>query len=184
MSKRLRFKIFNRDGFACVYCGARPPTILHIDHVIPVANGGPTVEDNLVTACADCNMGKATTLVAAPTSKSAKEKRAEIAERSAQLKALLEYEEAKNRQDLDFCRDIAAKVSEAFGGCKVTEVGMRDIRRAYKFWGGDIVDLPSCADVSYTRFGTTDSSTWRYMWSVFHNRRRERGAVYGKPRAQ
>lgn len=57
--KRLRFEIFKRDGFRCVYCGATPTqSILHADHVIPVADGGPTTADNLVTACQDCNLGK------------------------------------------------------------------------------------------------------------------------------
>jgi len=57
--KRLRFEIFKRDGFRCVYCGATPTqSVLHADHVIPVASGGPTTADNLVTACQECNSGK------------------------------------------------------------------------------------------------------------------------------
>lgn len=57
--KRLRFEIFKRDGFRCIYCGTTPvQSVLHIDHVIPVAHGGASVADNLVTACQDCNSGK------------------------------------------------------------------------------------------------------------------------------
>lgn len=60
LSKRLRFAIFARDAFTCRYCGKqadeRP---LHIDHIVPVAKGGTNDEQNLVTACADCNLGKA-----------------------------------------------------------------------------------------------------------------------------
>lgn len=56
---RLRYRILERDGFACRYCGRKPPEVeLHIDHVIAVANGGSTDDANLVTACADCNLGK------------------------------------------------------------------------------------------------------------------------------
>lgn len=56
---KLRFAVFARDGHACRYCGARPPAvILHADHVIPVIAGGSTTEENLVTACATCNLGK------------------------------------------------------------------------------------------------------------------------------
>lgn len=34
ISKALRFEVLRRDGFACTYCGRRPPDIeLHIDHV-------------------------------------------------------------------------------------------------------------------------------------------------------
>lgn len=48
--KRLRFEIFKRDHFTCQYCGAQPPSIvLVIDHIDPVAEGGLTVIENLIT---------------------------------------------------------------------------------------------------------------------------------------
>jgi 5-methylcytosine-specific restriction endonuclease McrA len=34
--------------------------VLHVDHVIPFVAGGATSEDNLVTACEECNLGKGT----------------------------------------------------------------------------------------------------------------------------
>ena len=37
---------------------ARPDVVLHVDHVVPVAAGGTTSEDNLLTACEECNLGK------------------------------------------------------------------------------------------------------------------------------
>ncbi len=56
--------VHRRDGFACVYCGARP-TELHLDHLRPLAHfpaaaPASTVHapTNLVTACADCNQAK------------------------------------------------------------------------------------------------------------------------------
>lgn len=59
ISKRLRFEVLHRDGFRCRYCGTSGDgTILHIDHVTAVANGGSNDIDNLVTACIDCNLGK------------------------------------------------------------------------------------------------------------------------------
>ena len=59
ISKRLRFKIFKRDCFRCVYCGAQPfDTKLQIDHKIPKSKGGSDLESNLVVACLDCNLGK------------------------------------------------------------------------------------------------------------------------------
>lgn len=60
ISKRLRFEIFKRDDFTCVYCGARAAggDGLHVDHLTPVASGGKNEPDNLVTACAACNLGK------------------------------------------------------------------------------------------------------------------------------
>ena len=59
-SKRLRFEVFKRDHFTCQYCGAQPPdVVLVIDHIVPVAAGGETTIDNLITACEACNQGKA-----------------------------------------------------------------------------------------------------------------------------
>ena len=59
-SKRLRFDVFKRDNFECQYCGAKPPKVpLEIDHIVPVSKDGMTTIDNLVTACFDCNRGKA-----------------------------------------------------------------------------------------------------------------------------
>lgn len=59
VSTRTRFEILKRDGFKCRYCGAQGfATVLHVDHVVPVAGGGTDDFDNLVTACADCNLGK------------------------------------------------------------------------------------------------------------------------------
>lgn len=58
--KRLRFEVFKRDSFTCQYCGSKPPdVVLEIDHIDPVANGGDNSELNLITACENCNAGKA-----------------------------------------------------------------------------------------------------------------------------
>lgn len=58
--KRARFEVFKRDGFKCCYCGRSPPDVLlHADHIIAVSNGGTDDPTNLITACADCNLGKA-----------------------------------------------------------------------------------------------------------------------------
>lgn len=55
----LRFEVFKRDNFRCVYCGATPDKKeLHCDHVTPRCEGGKDEMRNLVTACKDCNEGK------------------------------------------------------------------------------------------------------------------------------
>lgn len=51
-----RFNLFLRDGFACQYCGARQE--LTFDHIIPRSRGGRTTWENIVTACAPCNLRK------------------------------------------------------------------------------------------------------------------------------
>lgn len=49
---QMRFRVLQRDGFRCVYCGqsAQDGAVLHVDHVVPVVAGGETTEDNLITA--------------------------------------------------------------------------------------------------------------------------------------
>jgi DNA-directed RNA polymerase subunit RPC12/RpoP len=86
VSKKLRFEIFKRDGFVCQYCGATPPgSVLHVDHIIPVALGGKNDQDNLITSCESCNLGKhATPLSSVPESLLNKSER--IAEQEAQIK--------------------------------------------------------------------------------------------------
>jgi 5-methylcytosine-specific restriction endonuclease McrA len=49
-----RFNLFLRDGFSCQYCGS--PDDLTFDHVIPRSRGGRTTWENIVTACAPCNL--------------------------------------------------------------------------------------------------------------------------------
>ena len=51
-----RFNLFLRDRFECQYCGFGED--LTFDHVIPRSRGGRTTWDNVVTACAPCNLLK------------------------------------------------------------------------------------------------------------------------------
>ena len=62
MTKKLREYIKKRDNFTCCNCGnsndKETNLLLEIDHIIPVAKGGCTVEDNLQTLCWKCNRAK------------------------------------------------------------------------------------------------------------------------------
>jgi len=51
-----RFNLFLRDAFACQYCHAHED--LTFDHVVPRSRGGRTTWENIVTACARCNLLK------------------------------------------------------------------------------------------------------------------------------
>lgn len=86
ISKKTRFEIFKRDSFVCQYCGSTPPSVvLHVDHITPVALGGKNDDENLITACEGCNLGKsATPLSSVPESILNKAER--VAEKEAQIK--------------------------------------------------------------------------------------------------
>ncbi len=59
VSAGLRYEILKRDNYRCQYCGATPEhAYLHVDHRISLKDGGSNLKENLVTACADCNLGK------------------------------------------------------------------------------------------------------------------------------
>jgi 5-methylcytosine-specific restriction endonuclease McrA len=51
-----RFNLFLRDEFTCQYCGSRHD--LTFDHVVPRKLGGVTSWENVVAACAPCNLRK------------------------------------------------------------------------------------------------------------------------------
>ena len=55
----IRFAVFARDGFRCVYCGNTAREIrLEMDHCLPVIEGGLDTPENIVTACSKCNTAK------------------------------------------------------------------------------------------------------------------------------
>lgn len=52
----LRRAVLERDGWACVECGAIDD--LEMDHEVPVSRGGATSYENLRVLCHDCNHKK------------------------------------------------------------------------------------------------------------------------------
>lgn len=67
MTTKLREFIKTRDNFTCCNCGnstnIEPNLLLEIDHIIPVAKGGRTVEGNLQTLCWKCNRAKSDKII-------------------------------------------------------------------------------------------------------------------------
>lgn len=67
MTTKLRTLIKERDNFTCCQCGnstnTEPNLLLEVDHIIPIAKGGLTVEDNLQTLCWKCNRSKGAKLI-------------------------------------------------------------------------------------------------------------------------
>ena len=67
---RYRRLILLRDKFTCQQCGRRPTakgaggivrpdlSMLHVDHITPLARGGADAFDNLQLLCAPCNLTK------------------------------------------------------------------------------------------------------------------------------
>jgi hypothetical protein len=54
-------QVVERAGNRCEYCGLSQlgqEATFHIDHIIPVAENGPTVSENLALACVSCSLRK------------------------------------------------------------------------------------------------------------------------------
>lgn len=114
IGKKVRFEIFKRDGFTCQYCGSTPPSvILHIDHIVPVKEGGGNEDANLITSCDSCNIGKgATPLSSVP--KSLSERAAETEEREAQIKGYSKVMRAKRLRIEDSAWEVADVYTKSF----------------------------------------------------------------------
>lgn len=50
----ISWKVFHRDNYSCRYCG-RTEIPLTVDHLILWEDGGPSIEENLLSACRKCN---------------------------------------------------------------------------------------------------------------------------------
>lgn len=57
VTNRMRFFIYERDGYRCQICGRRTDD-LEVDHIIPISKGGKSTPDNLQTLCHRCNYRK------------------------------------------------------------------------------------------------------------------------------
>ena len=63
--RRVRIAVIARDGYICRHCGITVRDRTHpydhakdtieIDHLVRVADGGTSTEDNLVVSCLGCN---------------------------------------------------------------------------------------------------------------------------------
>lgn len=67
ISPQLRSQILERNGYTCQLCGAGPgdpdpfdpaaKVRLHIDHLVPISQGGTNEPANLRVLCSACNQG-------------------------------------------------------------------------------------------------------------------------------
>jgi HNH endonuclease len=57
IEQRVSWAVFKRDHYHCRYCGA-DGVPLTVDHLILWEDGGPSIEDNLLSACRPCNKNR------------------------------------------------------------------------------------------------------------------------------
>ena len=100
ISPKLRYSVFERDGFICKYCGRSPQThecVLQADHIISVKNGSTNDIDNLITSCWDCNIGKGAKTANLPIIPDKEIELKLVLERLEQVRALNDYQVKINK---------------------------------------------------------------------------------------
>lgn len=168
ISTRTRFEVFKRDGFKCLYCGRTPPDVLlHVDHIIPVCEGGDNSRDNLATSCDKCNLGKSgVSLTVVP--KSLEERAAESIEREKQVKALAKAMRAeKERIDAD-AWEVAELFIEHFALSGMRKDWLQSIVR---FVGQmQAVDVLNSMELALAKKGSSQKYAFLYFCGICWNK--------------
>lgn len=176
MRPKDRFEVFKRDGFACQYCGKKPTeVVLEVDHIDPKSKGGADHIDNWITACFECNRGKADNkLTSLPAT--IKHKKELLIERQKQVRAyneLLEEIEVLKQSDVE---EIGNYFYAGFGRGGYIFAG--DWERSIKWF---LQKLPKqrikdAIDIALLRFPYRSDKEWivfKYMCGVLHRMRKE-----------
>jgi hypothetical protein len=168
ISKKTRFEIFKRDGFSCQYCGATPPgVLLHLDHIVALANGGADDSDNLVTSCEPCNLGKgARALTAVPQSLS--DKAAEVAERESQLHGFYEVLEARRQRKEGELWRVAEVLEPGCSKKGFSKDALGGIRNFIDKLG--LYDVLEAADLACDRKSYPGHARFRYFCGICWNK--------------
>ena len=136
ISKKMRFEVLKRDAFTCQYCGAKAPdVILHIDHLIPVKEGGKNTMLNLITACQSCNSGKSARMLDDNSVVSKQRTQLEeLSEKREQMKLMLKWKEELETLSQEQM-DVIDSFYEDRMNCSLTEHGHKNFRTAIKKYG-------------------------------------------------
>jgi hypothetical protein len=155
--KSIRFEVFKRDSFTCQYCGGKSPEkILHVDHIKPVADGGENDILNLITSCADCNLGKSDTPLSDRSAiNKQRDQLEELNERRLQLEMMLEWREGLYRLEADHLAAIQFEFAK-YGPFKANETGERLIRGWLKKY--TLSEIFKAIETSFTQYIRTDDN--------------------------
>jgi hypothetical protein len=179
ISKKLRFDVFKRDGFQCVYCGAHPSetVLLEVDHVHPVAEGGSNDMDNLVTACWDCNRGKGAALLSS-IPQSLEEKAAVVAEREAQIRAYYQILELRKERQDEEAWSVADIFMERFAEDSIRREYMVSIRMFLERL--NVFEVREAMEIACAKKYSTGPA-WKYFCGVCWNKVRSATADGSHP---
>jgi hypothetical protein len=162
VTKRTRFEVLKRDNHTCRYCGGKAPDVqLHVDHVNPTALGGPDTADNLVAACVDCNLGKASSH---PDSSTVADVSADAIRWAAAIKEAARIDSEAHNVHLEYRGQLFDRIDE-YDGFPLPANWEQSIIAFYQA-GLPIESLLDCVDVAATAYGVYPNNRFRYMCGV------------------
>jgi hypothetical protein len=167
-----RFKVFQRDGFTCQYCGGKVPSvILEVDHIIPKAKGGADDIDNLITSCFECNRGKRDrSLDNVPPKIS--ENLINIPERRKQLKEFYQFQEEKIEfysNQLERIKNYWAELWPRYWRLDRRKIcGLKGFIKEF-----DYFEIEEALDIAKSKIEDPESS-FSYFCGILQNKRKER----------
>lgn len=173
VTKSVRFEVFKRDGFRCVYCGADPSMcVLQVDHVVAVANGGLNEPDNLVTACGTCNLGKSDTPLDRHQAKARGDLDPDAAlDHAEQMRAFLQSQRAKADAQKQLIDELADFWADNDGGFYPADFDTRmpGLLREFGYDG-----MRRAIEIALGYRGKRTIQKWKLMYGVLR-RWRETG---------
>jgi hypothetical protein len=180
ISTRKRFAIFERDQFACQYCGKKPPeVVLEVDHMISKKDGGDDNEMNLITACFACNRGKSATSVSIDRVKGGALRRELelLAEQKKQMKAY--YRDLREKDEIvELTIDrLCGHWEKCSGGEYVLfDRGRLSLRNLLKTCTPEMIT--EAIEISWDKDYVRPDNKFQYMCGVLKHMRKQREALY------
>lgn len=169
--KRLRFRIFERDGFTCQYCGKRPPeVILHIDHVFPVSKGGKDEIENLLTSCADCNLGKSTFEIG-KSPKRVLQSQDDLQEKYDQLKAFYTLQKKMDFVRREMINDLEDYWNELWQDEMIGDQGLASLRRFMRLFSVD--EIKDAMDIAKSKIYRSRDA-FKYTCGILHTKLKQK----------
>jgi len=162
VSKRLRFKIFKRDEFTCMYCWKTPEKhniTLEVDHKISVKGWWWNEEENLTTSCFDCNRWKRDDSIIKWDLEKTKNELIEIKERLEQIKYISKLKEKIRKKQKELEEDKFNFIWELMNGYDedfIHKVKVRIKNQHRKHWYSMEL-LRECLEVTEDKFWHEDS---------------------------
>lgn len=172
IGKKVRFEVFKRDSFTCQYCGAASPdAVLHVDHIKPVSKGGDNEIVNLITSCAECNLGKGAREIDDDAAiRKQRDQLEELNERREQLEMMLEWREEMRDLSGSQVDAVCDEFESISHGMRVlNERGRNDAKALIRKYGlNDVLEAMEIAQERYVEYdegGAPSPESVSLAWS-------------------